>query len=88
MLEAMAHGVPVVTTPVSGADEAIGPDANDVTAGVITGFDPQDIAESVLELIENPAKRAALGRAARERAKERFSLDQMLDRWEEFLFRK
>jgi glycosyltransferase involved in cell wall biosynthesis len=73
---------------VSGADEAIGPDANGITAGVITGFDPHDIAQSVRELIEHPAKRAALGRAARERAKERFSLDQMLDRWEEFLFRQ
>jgi glycosyltransferase involved in cell wall biosynthesis len=86
MLEGMSCGRPVVSTPVSGADDALAGDANDPPAGIVTEFTPQSIAEAIAQLRDDPSRRIALGESARARAHNRFSLDRMLDRWEEFLF--
>ena len=85
MLEAMSRGVPVVTTDVSGAEDALA--ANDVypEAGIITGFDEISIADAVRKLRDDSDLRASLGRAARERAVNQFARDAMLSSWEEFL---
>lgn len=46
-LEALAAGVPVVTTPVGGAEEVVGPDE----AGIVTSdFRPESLAAAVQEL--------------------------------------
>ena len=82
MLEAMAAGVPIVTTPVSGASDAITPDD---PGGVITGFEPAEIARGVSELMLNRPRRLAMGDAAQRRAEKAFSIDGMLDQWEDFL---
>lgn len=86
MLEAMSRGRPVVSTPVSGADDALGGDTINSPAGIVTEFTQQSIADAIAQLRDDPPGRAALGNSARERAQTRFSLDQMLDSWEEFLF--
>ena len=86
MLEAMAHGVPVVSTPVSGANDALVADAESPAAGIIADFTPESLTDAVRELIDDPDRRARMGRAARARARKQFSLDVMLDRWEDFLF--
>jgi glycosyltransferase involved in cell wall biosynthesis len=85
MLEAMAFGVPVISTPVSGAAEALAPFPDGTAPGVIVGFSDGDIATAVRRLIEKPAEAVAMRDAGRRRARERFSFDAMLDRWEALL---
>jgi glycosyltransferase involved in cell wall biosynthesis len=82
MLEAMAHGLPVISTSVSGAADALG---GDNPAGIITGFAAADIAAAIERLRTDRVARDGMGREARERAMTRFSFDTMLDRWEAFL---
>ncbi len=82
MLEAMASGVPIVTTPVSGAMDAVG---EAQPAGIITGFDAASIATALELLRGDPGLRKEMGSAARVRAGNTFSFDAMLDKWEHFL---
>ena len=85
MLEAMARGIPVVSTPVSGAGEALLADETGPAAGVVTEFDADAIAATISDLIGDPGELAALGAAARDRARRLFSVETMLDKWEAFL---
>ncbi len=85
MLEAMAAGLPIVSTPVSGTSDALGVDESGVVAGVIAAFSAEGIANPILDLRADPERRALLGAAARTRAAARFSMGEMLDRWETFL---
>lgn len=63
--EAMTAGVPVVTTDVGGVADVVG------DAGVLErSSDPGALARHVLRLIDDPAERTALGRRARERARQ------------------
>lgn len=87
MLEAMSTGRPVISTPVSGADDALG-GKNDTAAGIITDFSTESIVRAVLQLRGDSALRKSLGESAMKRVAERFSMDGMLDKWEEFLSRR
>ena len=82
MLEAMAAGVPVVSTPVSGAEEALAPGPDGQVAGLVVPPGPRAVAEAVSRLLESPEERRALGAEGRRRVRERFSWDAMLDAWE------
>lgn len=86
MLEAMAAGVPVVSTAVSGAREALESESG-VPAGVVVGFDEGALSAALRRLIDDATLRRDMGLAARERAQSEFSWDTSLDRWERFLFR-
>jgi glycosyltransferase involved in cell wall biosynthesis len=71
VLEAMAHGQPVVATRVGGVPEVI----EDGTSGVLV--EPgaaRALAGAVVTLLRNPGLRAAMGRAARERVERSFSV--------------
>ena len=85
MLEAMSRGRPVVTTDVSGAEDALAADEKGAAAGIITGFGELSIAEAISRLRNDPALRDSLGREGRQRAVTRFSRDAMLTAWEEVL---
>ncbi len=82
MLEALAAGVPVVSTAVSGADEALDPLRDGRRPGLVVGFDAGEVAAALRSLLDDPARLAAMSAASRERAEERFSFERMLDRWE------
>jgi glycosyltransferase involved in cell wall biosynthesis len=82
MLEAMAAGLPVISTPVSGAADAI---EGDRPAGIITKFDAQSIARAMDELRINRSRLREMGAAAQRRAETTFSFDRMVERWEAFL---
>lgn len=72
LLEAMALGKPVVSTAVGGIPEMI---ADGETGFVVPPGDSAALAERVLALLEDPSGRRAMGRAARERLEQCFSLD-------------
>ncbi len=83
MLEALAAGVPVVSTPVSGAAEAL--EGGDPPPGLVVPADARALADATRALLSDDARREAMARAARERARTRFSFEAMLDAWEHVL---
>jgi glycosyltransferase involved in cell wall biosynthesis len=83
IVEAMASGLPVVATDTAGALEII--DAEE-TGLIVPVGDPQALAACVLDLLGDEEKRARLKTAARARARERFSLDRMVDQTERVYF--
>lgn len=78
ILEAMSYELPVVANRVGGTPEAI----QDGISGVLVLSEPRALAEAILKLAETPEARFALGRAAGERVRERFSLDRMVEGYE------
>lgn len=82
MLEAMAFGLPVVSTDVSGAREAL---EGEPSPGIVTGFDEAELAEAIGGVLRDPEARRRMGEAARERAERRFGEERFLDEWERLL---
>jgi glycosyltransferase involved in cell wall biosynthesis len=85
MLEALAAGVPVVSTPVSGAAEALEPLADGRRPGLVVEPEEGALASALGRLLGNAEERARMAAAARERAAERFAWDDKVARWEELL---
>ncbi|HEX2721792.1 MAG TPA: glycosyltransferase [Gemmatimonadaceae bacterium] len=85
MLEALANGIPVISTDVSGAREALESDETEDAAGMIADFTPRSIATALTTLADDPALLEEMRGSARRRAENRFSLDTMLDKWEAVL---
>ena len=85
MLEAMAAGVPVVSTPVSGAEEALEPLSDGRRPGLVVAPGPAEIAAALRGMLDDPARLAEMAAAARERVEERFAYEGFLDRWERLL---
>jgi glycosyltransferase involved in cell wall biosynthesis len=80
-LEAQAMGVPAVVTDVgTGTVEAIEPGE---TGLVVQPGAPEELARAIGEIVEDPVRAAAMGRAARERAVARHSLSEQAARLRE-----
>ncbi len=71
LLEALASGVPVVTTSVVGIDEIV---ANGDAGVLVPERDSLALAEAMGELLSNPARREDLARKGRQRAEDQFDL--------------
>ncbi|HEX9638340.1 MAG TPA: glycosyltransferase [Acidobacteriota bacterium] len=71
LLEAMACAVPAVATTVTGIPEAI---EDGVHGRLVPPGDPTRLAEAIGALLADAALRHRLGRAARQRAEQRFDL--------------
>jgi glycosyltransferase involved in cell wall biosynthesis len=77
ILEAMLCAKPVVATAVGGVPEEI--------AGCGIAVEPRNpvaFAQAILQLINDPERRAVLGHAAREKAVHEYSLDQFVRAYE------
>jgi glycosyltransferase involved in cell wall biosynthesis len=61
LLEAMAHGLAIVSTSVGGIGEIITPGEDAV---VVEPGDPKGLAEALAALAQDPRRRRALGAAA------------------------
>jgi glycosyltransferase involved in cell wall biosynthesis len=84
MLEALAAGVPVVSTPVSGAVEALS-GTDDNAPGIVTGFDVGSISTALRAILDSAEKREQMSRAAIVRARTSFSFERMINEWESLL---
>lgn len=71
LLEAMATGVPVVSTPVVGVGEII---ADRVTGLLVPEKDSLKLADAIGHLLDSEDRGAPMGRAGRERAERLFDL--------------
>jgi len=77
ILEAMAHGIPVIATTVGAIPEVI----TDGEQGfLIEPGDVQALTECMLKLSNDPELRKTMGLAARRRVEEEFSIDTMVER--------
>ena len=75
MLEAMAAGLPVVTTMVPGADEAI---QNGETGFLVPIGGIRELADAIFELMKDPAQAQRMGKSARDCIYRNFSLGKMV----------
>jgi D-inositol-3-phosphate glycosyltransferase len=73
-LEAMACGVPVVATAVGGLVDTV---VDGVTGLHVPPRQPKAIAAALASLLADPPRRAAFGRAAVRRARQRYSWDRV-----------
>ena len=78
LLEAMASGLPSVAPGSAGGDELL----EDGSGLVPPSNDPDDLHAALRDLATDPGRRAAIGRAAAERARE-FDVERVLDRFAE-----
>lgn len=77
LLEAMAHGLPVIATPVGGIPQAV---VDGMTGLLVPPGDVRALERAVLALLGDPERAAALGAAARRRMLERYDVSVVLER--------
>jgi glycosyltransferase involved in cell wall biosynthesis len=73
-LEAMACGVPVVASAVGGQIDSV---VHGTTGVHVAPRDPAALAHALRALLDDPVRRAALGRAGAERAQRLYGLDRI-----------
>ena len=76
-LEAMASGVPVVSTNVGGPRETV---VEGETGFLVPPRDPGALAQAVRRLLDDPALRARMGQAGRQRMLNQFSIQVYADK--------
>jgi glycosyltransferase involved in cell wall biosynthesis len=77
LLEAMSFGLPVIATRVGGIPEIV---THEVNGLLLAPGDSDALAAAIARLMEDPALRERLGKAARETIATRFSLDTAVER--------
>jgi N-acetyl-alpha-D-glucosaminyl L-malate synthase BshA len=79
LLEAMSCSLPLITTPAGGIPELVRPGKD----GMVTkGFEQEEFAQAIIELLENDEKRKKLGQAGRKRVEESFSAARIVKMYE------
>jgi glycosyltransferase involved in cell wall biosynthesis len=78
--EAMACGRAVIAADAGGTAELLGTDGS--TGVLVKPEDPDAMARAAAGLLTDPARRNALGSAARRRIETEFPLERMIDRYE------
>jgi glycosyltransferase involved in cell wall biosynthesis len=73
LVEAMAVGVPVITTAVAGIPELVEHNQNGL---LYPQHDVEGISSGITELLRNPEKRRQLGNAGSKKVKEQFDVAQ------------
>jgi glycosyltransferase involved in cell wall biosynthesis len=79
ILEAMATGLPVVSTRVGGADELV---EHQVTGELVPPQSPEALSAALARLVNDPQQRAAMGAAGRRRVETMFELTATMRRYE------
>ena len=76
MLEAMAMAKPVIASGVGGVYSVV---HDNETGLVIPPSDSQQLAEKILELLDDPVRARAIGEAARSMVQREFGVEKMVD---------
>jgi glycosyltransferase involved in cell wall biosynthesis len=84
IMQAMACGIPVVSTPVGAIAEAV---SNELTGLLVPPQSAGALAGGLGRLRDDHATRARFGSAGHARAERDFGIDHMLDRMEEVFYR-
>jgi sugar transferase (PEP-CTERM/EpsH1 system associated) len=79
LLEAMAAGRAVVATAVGGNPELV---LDGVTGLLVPARSPEALADAIVTLLRDPALRASMGQAGKNRVKEHFSIETMVQSYE------
>ena len=79
ILEAMYFGCPSVARRAGGIPEVV---ENNVSGLLVPSDNPDDLARAVEGLIREPKRRIEMGQAAQRRARERFSAEVIVPRYE------
>ena len=79
-IEAMACGLPVISTKAGGLPEIVD---NGKTGLIVPPGDQIALANAMQQLLENPGQARAMGQAARDEVLRRFSLDRWIQRFED-----
>jgi glycosyltransferase involved in cell wall biosynthesis len=79
ILEAMAKGLPVVTTGVGGSPEVV---VNGVTGLLVPPREPKPLADAMLQLLRDPAMAQQMGHAGRDRVEQDFDIRQTIGAYE------
>jgi glycosyltransferase involved in cell wall biosynthesis len=80
IVEYMSVGTPVISTDVGGVKEILIDGVN----GLLTGFNPNEISESILYLIGNKELRQKIGRNGFKTVSENFTEEKMINELEKF----
>jgi glycosyltransferase involved in cell wall biosynthesis len=78
LIEAMASGLPVVTTDCMGPKEIVN---NNYDGYVIPQKNKGQLREKIINLIENPDMRIKMGRNGRKKAEEVYSVKRIAEKW-------
>ena len=76
ILEAMAYGLPVISTPVGGIPEAV---VDGVTGYLVTPGDVEAISEKAQQLLTDQELLQRMGKAARRRIQEHFEVKRVIE---------
>ncbi len=79
VIEAMMAGRPTVNTDVGGISEIVGTDG--VAGVVVPPRSPDQMADALVRLLRDPALRASMGRAARQRAVSIFDMGLFIEHY-------
>jgi N-acetyl-alpha-D-glucosaminyl L-malate synthase BshA len=79
ILEAMYFGCPSVARRAGGIPEVV---EDNVSGLLVSSDNPDDLARAIESLIQDPIRRKAMGQAAQRRARERFSAEAIVPRYE------
>ena len=75
LIEALASGLPCVTTDVPGCREVVAPNVNGL---LVPAREVEPLVRALQSLIDNPALRAEMGRNGRQRAVAEFSSSRIV----------
>ena len=76
LIDAMAGSKPAVATAVGGVPEVV---VEGETGFLVAPHDPEALADRIVRLLKDPALRAQMGKAALTRARERFTVERMVE---------